>query len=226
MVNAVKSLVLQSSLGEPVSRILIKLRQARELIAWFARGRPVPPPHIVKRNVVIGYGQRYSIRVLIETGTFTGEMVEACRSHFNRIYSIELDSALADAAKLRFGHFAQISILEGDSALVLFKVLDEISEPAIFWLDAHFSGGITALGKSWSPVLRELEAILCHRVRGHVVLIDDARGFAGPQEEPTIEDLRRLVAAHRPEWCFEIRNDIIRTHGRQKPQPIADSGGD
>lgn len=213
MIGSAKSLIRHSPLGRPVSRILFKLRQARELVAWLARGRPVPPPHLVKRNVVIRYGRKYSARVLIETGTFTGEMVEACKHRFDRIYSIELDSSLANAATSRFEESEHISIVEGDSAHILSDILETVLEPAVFWLDAHYSGGNTSIGESWSPVLRELEVILSHPVRDHIVLIDDARGFVGTDAETTIEELRELVARERPDWRFDVKNDIIRAHG-------------
>jgi len=48
-----------------------------------------------------------------------------------------------------------------------------------------------------------------------VVLIDDARGFTGPEADPRMEDLRRLVATYRRDWCFDVRDDIIRLHATQ-----------
>ena len=52
-----------------------------------------------------------------------------------------------------------VTIFQGDSATVLPKLLATIQEPCLFWLDGHYSGGITALGKSITPILDELQTI-------------------------------------------------------------------
>jgi hypothetical protein len=52
-----------------------------------------------------------------------------------------------------------------------------INEPVLFYLDAHFSGGETAFGKTddnGCPVLRELE-ILNKRTQKDIIVIDDMR---------------------------------------------------
>ena len=126
-----------------------------------------------------GYGRRFSLATLVETGTFLGAMVEASRDTFTRIISIELDAKLHRQAQRKFARFAHITILRGDSAAVLPEVLKGLSEPCLFWLDGHFSGGITAKSDVETPILQELAAILRHPIKGHVILIDDARAFTG-----------------------------------------------
>jgi hypothetical protein len=49
----------------------------------------------------------------------------------------------------------------------------------LFWLDGHFCGGVSAHGDKGTPILEELNLILSHRVKEHVILIDDARLFNG-----------------------------------------------
>jgi hypothetical protein len=85
-------------------------------------------------------------------------------------------------------------------------------------LDAHYSGGITAGSERSQPVLDELAAILAHPVSGHVILIDDARGFTGEEASPKMEELQRLVALHKPRWTFKVRDDIIRVHEPRRPR--------
>lgn len=77
---------------------------ARHLLEWERRGRPNPPPHLVKQSVIRRYAQQYGIRTFIETGTFHGDMVEAMRKHFDKMYSIELSQDLCARAKARFMH--------------------------------------------------------------------------------------------------------------------------
>ena len=57
-------------------------------------------------------------------------------------------------------------------------MLSRLSEErALFWLDAHYSGGDTAKGQSNTPVMSELEAILAYSRRNDIILVDDLRYF-------------------------------------------------
>ena len=46
---------------------------------WKLRGEPIRSPHLLKQRTVRDYAQRYGLRVLVETGTYYGEMVEAMK---------------------------------------------------------------------------------------------------------------------------------------------------
>ncbi len=37
---------------------------------WLAAGKPIPPPPVVKQQVLLRYAERFAIDELIETGTF------------------------------------------------------------------------------------------------------------------------------------------------------------
>jgi len=137
-------------------------------------------------------------------------MVAASRNVFQYIYSIELDETLFQKAEQRFDKFAHIKIIKGDSGDVLPSLLRVIDSPCLFWLDGHYSGEGTGRGVKDTPVSRELEAILRHARRKHVVLVDDARLFDGENDYPTINAITQMIATHRPEWALEIAHDIIR----------------
>ncbi len=191
------------------------LRWAKALyIEWRWRrvGRPVPAPHAVKRRVVRSYARRYGLHTLVETGTYLGDMVAGTAGSFRSVYSIELDSQLAEAATRRFANVPKIMILQGDSGEQIAKVLDKIDEPALFWLDAHYSEGETARGLDETPILRELAHVLDQPV-GHVLLIDDARDFTGKGGYPSIPELEAFVRARLPGWKLSVSDDIIRIHG-------------
>ena len=184
----------------------------RLLQEWESRGRPVPPPPVYKQHTLWAYARQFSLRVLIETGTYLGDTVEAGKDQFQRVYSIELSRELAKLAKRRFQQEAHVTILQGDSAVILPRILSQVQEPCLFWLDGHYSGGITALGTSVTPILSELETILSHPVQDHVVLVDDARDFRHEKNHPTLDELRAFVADRRPDLTFEVEDDIIRLH--------------
>ena len=85
-----------------------------------------------------------------------------------------------------------------------------MSEPALFWLDGHYSGGATA-NSGKSPIMDEVATILESDLE-HVLLIDDIRLFDGTDGYPTLSELRELVMSSRPSWTFEVADDIARTH--------------
>lgn len=180
---------------------------------WEKKGRPVPPPNVVKQHIVKTYAQRFSCDTFIETGTYLGEMVLATKDIFSMIISIELDRILAERAKKKFSNYKHISIIHGDSSTVLKDVLADIECPCLFWLDSHYSGGLTAKGTFETPVIEELKHIFNHSIKDHVILIDDARFFTGENDYPKLEELCDFVLTERPGWNFEIKYDIIRIHG-------------
>jgi hypothetical protein len=204
--------LMQRFKGTFVGRALRAARRRLRLWRWRAGGSPVPPPDSVKQITVLRYAKAFRLRTFVETGTFMGAMVEAVRTTFHRVVSIELDPALSRRARERFASFPHVTVLEGDSARLLPQVLAGLNEPALFWLDAHFSGGATAKGDLETPIIQELDGILNHAVRDHVILIDDARCFVGANDYPTVDSVRTTVLSRRPGWTFEVRDDIIRIH--------------
>jgi len=206
--SSIKNLVKSSFLYQ-----VIKFRRDRkELRVWERQGKPSPPPHIIKERVIREYAQKFRTRTLIETGTYLGQMVHAMKNSFDRILSFELDWALYEEANRRFAPYNHISIVHGDSGEILGDFLASINKPCLFWLDGHYSGGITAKAALETPVRRELEHIFDHPVSKHVILIDDARCFTGENDYPTLQELQEFVLQKRPHWKFKVENDIIRIH--------------
>jgi hypothetical protein len=177
---------------------------------WKLQGRQDRPSHGVKHRALQHYAMRFKLHTLIETGTFHGHMIASTKNLFSSIYSIELDAGNYYAARTRFAEYPHIHLIHGDSAQMLPRLLSEISSPCIFWLDAHYSGAGTARGDVSTPILSELGCILSHTITGHVVLIDDACDFNGTEDYPTIDEVRRFVAAYRPEARIEVKDNIIR----------------
>lgn len=173
------------------------------------QGNPVAPPHVVKLRAVLDHARRFGLATLIETGTYEGEMARKCSPHFRRVVTIELDPGLARAAARRLARLGNVEVIEGDSAARLPEVLATLREPALFWLDGHFSGAGTARGDRDTPLEAELEAIGRHPVRRHVVLIDDAR-LLGSGDYPTLDDIRRRVADLLPGSDVDVADDMVR----------------
>ena len=185
-------------------------RDRRKRRAWLAAGRPLPVPSSVKHAILRGYADRYGLQTLVETGTFRGGTIEALRDRFARIYSIELEDALYERARTRFAGAPHVTILHGDSALMLPTVLAKVTEPALFWLDGHYSGPGTAKGRRETPIVEEIRTILAHPVVSHVILVDDARVFGTWPDYPTVDEFQQLVTTKRPDTDFTVEDDIIR----------------
>jgi len=168
-----------------------------------------PVPHFIKQNIIKEYSKRFNIKVFIETGTFLGIMINSLINEFNKLYSIELSEILYKRAKNLFKLHPNVEILLGNSAEVLPILIRDINLPCIFWLDGHYSGGITAKASSETPIIRELTTIFNHPVKNHVILIDDARLFIGKRDYPTMEELKDLLDKFLSHYHFEVKDDVI-----------------
>lgn len=204
---------IKHALKRAIPHDVLKLgRDLEARRAWEKQGRPSPPPHIVKEELIKEYAKTFKTRILVETGTYLGDMVYAMRRSFSKILSFELDQTLAEQARQRFANDSHITIIQGDSGRLLGDYLTNIHEPCLFWLDGHYSGGITARGALDTPIKSELKHILSHPVEGHVILIDDARCFTGENDYPTLNDLRKFLNERKSGWHFSIDTDVIRMH--------------
>jgi len=194
----------------PIYPVLRYLRQIWQLKEWERRGSPPPPPRIVKQRTIKEFAERFGLRVLVETGTYYGDMVEAMKNYFSRIYSIELSNELYEKAKRRFTGDDRIKIIHGDSGIELGKLIARLEQPALFWLDGHYSAGETAKGEKDTPIYEELTHIFSSSQRENVIIIDDARRFGTDPAYPSIDELSRFIKANRPNVIIEVENDSIR----------------
>ena len=184
------------------------LRQNAQILGWVSQGCPVPPPPAVKRRLLRAFQRKHNLPVFIETGTFKGDTLEDMASHVKRAVSIELAAEFHARAKKRFASRQHVEVLHGDSGQVLPPLVADLTEPALFWLDGHYSGGDTAHGEDASPISRELDAILASPVPGHVILIDDVHEFTGAGGYPPIGRLLTTLA-NEPRFACRIEANIL-----------------
>ena len=164
--------------------------------------------HAEKEQLIIQTAKDNSISVFVETGTYQGEMVRAVRSHFRKIYTIEVNRHLISGLRKKFREWVNVNLCYGDSATILPQVMAEIDEPALFWLDAHLGGDKSVP----NPIMAELETIYSNRSPGHVVLIDDIREFVRWEHYPNVQEIvdkvNELTSAD-----ITIENDIMKIMG-------------
>jgi hypothetical protein len=176
---------------------------------WKNNRNFVPPPHIAKQEMILKYAHRFNISVFVETGTYLAFMIDAMKDNFGELYSIELSQMLYERAVRKFVDFPHIHFLHGDSGIMIPAFLKKLNQPCLFWLDGHYSGGVTAKTDIDTPIIAELKAILEHHVKSHVILIDDARLFDGTKDYPTIANLQIFLQKYSSKFFFEIEQDII-----------------
>jgi hypothetical protein len=88
-------------------------------------------------------------------------------------------------------------------------IIEKVNHPAIFWLDGHYSGDITAKGDKECPILEELAAIFSGEKHDHILLIDDARLFNGTHDYPTLEDVKTFIHKENPTATINVDFDMI-----------------
>jgi len=187
----------------------LKKRQSREIKKWRILGFPNPPPHYYKQQVLKHYAEKYNIRIFVETGTYLGDMVEAMKASFDKIYSIEISQDFFNRTKKRFKSEEKLKLIWGDSGKKLKNVCDEINQPALFWLDGHYSGGKTEKGEKETPIFEELSHIIKKDIR-NVIIIDDARCFGRIPDYPSIPQLKKFIISKRNDVNIIVLKDMIR----------------
>lgn len=201
--------LLERTLGK-LSVWQTKQLQQRAYERWERAGRPNPPPHLVKQRVLRHYAQQYGLEILVETGTYRGDMIHAMRYDFKQLYSIELSPELYAAAGKRFRSNKQIQILQGDSGVVLERLIPKLDKATLFWLDGHYSAGATARGAKDTPIFEELDHVFSSSLPHYVVIVDDARLFGADPAYPSVKELKAFVESRIAGATIEIDTDSIR----------------
>jgi hypothetical protein len=189
------------------AQLIASSKEAQDLVTYLLAGCPAPPPHLLKRLTILQHKQlgELSYKTVVETGTFMGQTIRELSAHFEACFTIELSVDLHKRAVATLADRSNIKCLQGNSASIIPEILAERKgEPILFWLDAHYSGGITA-GEGLDPLERELDAILSHPTKDHTILIDDARGLGITHER--IGQMVKDLGAFYSMTCF---HDIIR----------------
>lgn len=190
----------------------IRYRLGQDLRRW-ERERMGPLPHLLKQRVVLKYAALSGARVFVETGTYYGDMLQACLDHFDQLVSLELEKHFYRRAQRRLGSNPKVTLLHGDSGKLLPEILRTIVRPCVFWLDAHYSWGLTGRAELETPICRELEAILSHPQR-HAILIDDAHAFDGTHDYPTVAWVENT--ARSAGYSTSLFQNIIRLVAQQE----------
>jgi hypothetical protein len=197
---------LSSREPDPTLRSLAPRLSARVILfgyhAWHGRLRAsgrfhVPATPLAKVCAIRWHARHYGLRLFIETGTCLGATTAAVADMFERCWTIELSEELHRKACQKFKG-TNVECRQGDSGALMSQIVAGLSQPALFWLDAHATGGPATADAGYDPTSAELDAIFGSPLR-HVVLIDDGA-------DQNLDAIRRKVAPRR---CT-VRNNIVR----------------
>jgi hypothetical protein len=179
----------------------------KEIRSWAARQYSAPSPHLIKQNCVLRNGVPGAI--WIETGTFMGETTALLAQHSRQVYSIEPEPNLYARASALFADKKHVEIINGLSETVFPELLPKLHGDVNFWLDGHYSAGITFKGPVDTPIVAELNTIAgnLHRFGKVCVLVDDVRCFDPTLPEystyPSVDYLVDWARAHQLNWRIE-----------------------
>jgi hypothetical protein len=207
--QALRALGLYHPLRDARRDRLFAHRARAEVAAWEKAGRPVPPPPVIKHQVIRDHARRYHARTLVETGTFYGDTPFALRGLFAEMHSIELAPALHELAVREMGHLTHLHLHQGDSTSLLPRIVPSLTGPVLYWLDGHFCAGPSARSECDTPVFAELSYLLARPDGPDVILIDDARLFNGRDDYPTLDFVRDYFRLQRPAATCTVVDDIF-----------------
>jgi len=163
-----------------------------------------------KRALLIHLGQLFKLDTFIETGTCGGGTVSAVHPYFKQVLSVEVEEKFLASNREKFADCSNVKLFCGssDSMLPYMVGLVAKTDRALFWLDAHITGGTSINLGNMIPM--ELDTIRMLAPNSLVVIDDVKPGPVGPDGPLGI-----------PEgWTQLFLNGVLITHagGYQIPE--------
>jgi hypothetical protein len=190
----------------PIS-LLELIQRHRTFQKWKKNNYLGSTPQSVKEKLF----EKYSVTGAdwIESGTYLGTNTYFFSKRSKNVYSIEPQVNLYKAA---FNRFKGLNILlfNDISENVFPKLLPTLKGDLNFWLDGHYSEGVTFQGNKECPIEDELNAIELNfdNFKKISIFIDDVRNFFIPTKDyPAINYLIDFARRLNLEWI--IQHDIF-----------------
>jgi hypothetical protein len=134
-------------------------------------------------KLITALANKFEVNYFIETGTYYGGTAKWASEIFDQVFTIEYSKTLFAETKQKYNHLSNIQFLLGDSRQELEKLINQLDNPSIFWLDAHWSGGKTYGQNDQCPLIEEIKVLNRSRF-DNFIFIDDARLFTSPPQPP------------------------------------------
>jgi len=135
------------------------------------------------KDILLEIVRDRNIETIIETGTGDGKSTRVMAKVFKKVHTVELSFRLFLIAKL-LNKKGGIKYNHGDSVKFLEKILPNILEPVVFYLDAHWCKNYFGMAaKSNFPLWEELKVIR-EREYEDIIIIDDVHAFGEVRKNP------------------------------------------
>ena len=143
----------------------------------------------------------FQFNTFVESGTWHGETIFEVERYFKQLYTIEIKKELYEEAKERYSG-NKITFINGDSSIEMSKLVKDLNENVIFFLDGHWSKMDTGMGTKEIPLIEEIEAINNDFKQAAIIIIDDLRLFGcGPNLEGD--------KYHDVDWSYISEEQVI-----------------
>jgi hypothetical protein len=121
------------------------------------------------------------LKYFVETGTYHGDTSMMASQHFQKVFTTEIMPSLYNMSKTiaESKGIDNIEFMLGDSVKLLHQIMPHVVEGAVFFIDAHQSGGDTGNNGKNVPLLEELDVILGYKPGPSVYIVDDLRLWKG-----------------------------------------------
>lgn len=167
----------------------------------------------IPKQLIVELQKEFKYKNFIETGTYKGETSIWASTHFEQVFTIEIDPNLSLEASQKASSRKNIEFIVGDSSNELSKISARVTGSSIFWLDGHWCVGVNKLSDE-CPVLNEIESL--PGSSSDIILIDDARFFMEivplPHDQnqwPRIDQVFEGLKTKYPNHSILIEFDII-----------------
>ena len=150
--------------------------------AWRKRNYLGASPQFIKQSILLRDGIPNA--QWVETGTGRGVTTKFLAEKFPYVHTIEPSKYLYNQAICNL-KLKNINFLNDASENILSDLLSKLNGDINFWLDGHYSAGMTFKGKKNCPVEEELMAIdkNISNFKKMTIFIDDVRCFLSKLEE-------------------------------------------
>jgi hypothetical protein len=193
-----------------------------QTLRWALQGFNPPAPQWVKLRFLLS--NQISGGDWIETGTYLGDTSLTLSKHSPRVITLEPSRELFEFSRSRLKAKKNINCMLGSSEELFTQSLGLVSNKANIWLDGHYSGDVTHLGATETPLFFELQAIseCSPKFTSLRIFIDDIR--CCPQEEsqsssyPTLEFLTSWALQHGFTWFLGPDIIVMSFQGKKKSE--------
>ena len=196
--------------------LIEKFRKLFEFFQWKNSDYLEYTPQFVKQKCFKKYG--IANADWVETGTFLGTSTHYLSLRSPHVYSIEPGIELYKKACNRFKG-RNVTLFNDVSENVLPALLPTLSGNLNFWLDGHYSGGVTFKGNKVCPIEDELNSIEVNfdNFKKLSILIDDVRCFLSSSSEysdyPSINYIVDWARRFNMQWTIEHNIFIMQKDG-------------